>query len=289
MRRSLAPLSALIAAFASIPAPALAGDLDPPTGPLAPTMKDLDAVEPSTPITELPWQIVFPKAYHLADTLIGSSGLDGITIDCPIPGTVEIDFRGFTIESPADAESTIHIPGTNVADITLKRGYLRGGKRMTKADIIASSRTADRMKLRKPILKLERMHLADATLQAIQVLSDTTLIVEDSIITGAGSHAIETDGSRTELRNLRILSVGGDGVHIPANTKEHVLLARQVGIHDTDGDGVNASGSNSRSTIRAHDFSAIGGSALVLEGKELDQTWEEVLRMRRMSGKVLRP
>lgn len=32
-----------------------------------------------------------------------------------------------------------------------------------------------------------------------------------------------------------------------------------------------------------------GGKALVLRGKQLDQTWEEVLHMRRMSGEVLRP
>ena len=32
-----------------------------------------------------------------------------------------------------------------------------------------------------------------------------------------------------------------------------------------------------------------GGSTMLLGGRQLDQTWEEVLHMRRMSGEVLRP
>ncbi len=89
---------AMSLAFAST---ALAGDLNPPPGPVVPTMKSLDEVEPSTPIESLPGSgtaqhvISEPGAYHLTGNMdLSAIGATAIRVD--VPG-VTIDMRGFSI------------------------------------------------------------------------------------------------------------------------------------------------------------------------------------------------
>lgn len=94
--------SVILCIFASASAPlGLAGDLDPPPGPVAPTMKTLDEVEPSTPIDSLPGDsntmhvITEPGAYHLTENLM-SPGTGVSAIDANADG-VTIDLNGFSI------------------------------------------------------------------------------------------------------------------------------------------------------------------------------------------------
>lgn len=80
---------------------AFGGDLNPPPGPVAPTMKTLEEVEPSTPINTLPGNqqavhiITAPGAYHLTGN-ITSQGAGRYAIVSGAPG-VTIDLRGFAI------------------------------------------------------------------------------------------------------------------------------------------------------------------------------------------------
>lgn len=68
---------------------ALAGDLDPPAGPIAPTMKTLQEVEPRIAINasntpgdaEALYVISAPGAYSLAANVAGVAGKHGIKID----------------------------------------------------------------------------------------------------------------------------------------------------------------------------------------------------------------
>ncbi len=79
---------------------ALAGDLTPPPGAVAPTMITLQEAEPSIPISldDLPLFITEPGAYHLTENLLndGSGGefADCIYIDAP---HVFLDLNGFSI------------------------------------------------------------------------------------------------------------------------------------------------------------------------------------------------
>jgi hypothetical protein len=92
----------VLAACLLAAAPAVAGPLDPPAGPIAPTMKTLDQVEPSTPLTALDtpgdadsvFRITAPGAYHLTANLTGEAGKHGIEIAAR---NVTLDLRGFAL------------------------------------------------------------------------------------------------------------------------------------------------------------------------------------------------
>src|SRR4051794_22926117 len=78
------------------------GDLNPPPGPPAPTMKSLDQIEPRTPIdaTHTPGDaantfiISAPGSYYLTGNLTGVSGQTGI---CIASNDVTLDLGGFVL------------------------------------------------------------------------------------------------------------------------------------------------------------------------------------------------
>lgn len=79
----------------------LAGPLDPPPGPVAPTYKTLDQVRPGTPIDSLPFTVTSPGAYYLTANLEYQAAGPAITIDAP---DVTLDLSGFTLSGPGPAE-----------------------------------------------------------------------------------------------------------------------------------------------------------------------------------------
>ena len=75
-----------------------AGNLNPPVGPPAPTMKTLAEVEPRTPIAALPYTITQPGSYYLTRSLTASSGSDSIVIQA---SNVSLDLNGFVLDGGA--------------------------------------------------------------------------------------------------------------------------------------------------------------------------------------------
>lgn len=79
---------------------ALGGDLNPPTGPVAPTMKPLNEVEPRVAVNSLPGDalavhvISAPGSYYLTADVLGAPGKRGIDVRA---SGVTIDLRGFTL------------------------------------------------------------------------------------------------------------------------------------------------------------------------------------------------
>ncbi len=99
------------------------GDLTPPPGPVAPTMKTLEQVEPRTPIDSLPLTISQPGSYYLTGNLTTASF--GIFVDAP---DVTIDMMGFSITgSTPDDFYGIQVTdvGTDNATFTLRNGVIR--------------------------------------------------------------------------------------------------------------------------------------------------------------------
>jgi hypothetical protein len=94
----------LIAAAAQV---ARGGPLDPP-GPVGPSMKTLDEVEPRTPISSLPYTIAQPGSYYLTQSLTGVAGQNGITITA---ADVSLDLRGFTLAGVPGALDGIRLSG----------------------------------------------------------------------------------------------------------------------------------------------------------------------------------
>lgn len=95
-----------------------AGDLSPPAGPPAPTMKTLDEVEARTPISTLPGsasathEITAPGSYYLTADVVGEAGKNGI--EALVGGTVTIDLNGFRVRGVAGSETGIVVGGNAV-------------------------------------------------------------------------------------------------------------------------------------------------------------------------------
>jgi parallel beta-helix repeat protein len=129
---ALLALSTLNSQFSTVFAQ---GNLPPPPGPVAPTMKTLSQVEPrtpigavpSTPIVSLPYAITAPGSYYLTSSLTGVSGSDGITISA---NDVTLDLSGFTLLGVAGSGNGIHVTSgvTNVSagssNLVVRNGVL---------------------------------------------------------------------------------------------------------------------------------------------------------------------
>jgi hypothetical protein len=105
-----------------------AGPLEPPAGPVAPTMKTLSEVEARTPIhqSDLPLSISVDGSYYLAEDLYASQdGVDMITV---LANSVSIDLNGFTIHGTNGltvASDCIQIE-SDVRTFSLTNGVIRG-------------------------------------------------------------------------------------------------------------------------------------------------------------------
>ncbi len=97
-----------------------AGNLTPPAGPVAPTMKSLDQIEPRTPLSQLTapgdadsqFRITQRGSYYLTSDITGVAGKNCIEIASP---GVILDLNGYRLEGVTGSLSgiiTIHDHGT---------------------------------------------------------------------------------------------------------------------------------------------------------------------------------
>jgi hypothetical protein len=119
---------AVLACFGLASPLASAGDLNPPSGPLAPTMKTLQQVEPRMPIdsTNTPgdadstYRIARPGSYYLTANLNGEFGKNGIKIDS---SDVTIDLMGFEVFGVfGSLDAMVSVGGA--AGITIRNGRI---------------------------------------------------------------------------------------------------------------------------------------------------------------------
>ncbi|TWT43883.1 hypothetical protein RAS1_02830 [Phycisphaerae bacterium RAS1] len=113
---------------------ASAGDLLPPAGPIASTMKTLAQVEPRTPISSATtpgdgdslYKITQPGSYYLTGNVQGVAGKMGVEV---VASHVTIDLRGFELVGVAGSLAGIDINNGAVGTlfgITIRNGTLRG-------------------------------------------------------------------------------------------------------------------------------------------------------------------
>lgn len=91
----------------------VAGNLNPPAGPVAPVMLPLDQIEPRTPISALPFTINQCGSYFLTNCLTGVAGAHGISVQAD---DVTIDLNGFTLSGvPGSLDGiNVSVPSPNV-------------------------------------------------------------------------------------------------------------------------------------------------------------------------------
>ncbi len=93
---------AALLAVVALGAPALAGPLNPPAGPVAPSLKTLDQVEPRVPLgtdttpgdADSVFKITASGSYYLTQNLSAQNAKHGIEIAAP---RVTLDLNGFTL------------------------------------------------------------------------------------------------------------------------------------------------------------------------------------------------
>lgn len=122
--------SAVILLLTAFAAPATAGDLNPPGGPVLPTMKTLQEVEPRVPIGPLTtpgdatatFVITQPGSYYLTGNLTGENLKTGIRIDA---ANVSLDLRGFSVIGVLGSQTGIHAIG-GIGELSISNGTVRG-------------------------------------------------------------------------------------------------------------------------------------------------------------------
>jgi hypothetical protein len=135
---------ASVAGIAAVARTAQAGSLNPPAGPVTPTMKPLDQIEPRTPVQSLAgdnsnqYVIGQSGSYYLTGNITGLSGLSGIFVSA---ANVIIDLNGFSLFGVAGSAHAI--VGGNAADgLSIRNGTISGwgGMGLNLANTTAQSR-----------------------------------------------------------------------------------------------------------------------------------------------------
>ncbi len=112
----------------------IAGPLNPPAGPVAPTMKTLAEVEPRIPINpqtcpgvlNSSYGVVVPGSYYLTGDLVGEPGKSVMLVG----DDVTIDLNGFSVIGGPGSLAGIDGKLTDAANVTIHNGAIRscGGR-----------------------------------------------------------------------------------------------------------------------------------------------------------------
>lgn len=111
-------------------ASALAGDLNPPAGPVAPTHKTLTEIEPRTAINlantpgdaDSLFKITQPGSYYLTGNITGVAGKHGVEI---ATSGVSLDLMGFTMTGVAGSLDGVSVTVNNLQNISVVNGSVR--------------------------------------------------------------------------------------------------------------------------------------------------------------------
>jgi len=119
---------ASVAGIAAVARAAQAGSLNPPAGPVAPTMKALDQVEPRVPLQSLTgdansqYVISQSGSYYLTGNITAVNGLNGVFVTAP---HVTIDLNGFALLGIAGSGHAI-VSNTAADGLCVRNGAISG-------------------------------------------------------------------------------------------------------------------------------------------------------------------
>jgi hypothetical protein len=204
--------------------PASGGNPTPP-GPVGPTMKSLDEVEPRIPITatttpgdaDSVHRIASPGSYYLTANLLGEPGKIGIEI---ASSNVSIDLMGFTLQGVEGSLDGIGAPTGLFGSLTVRNGVVRDwggdgvdlrtpylGDGAIIADLHSSSNAGAGVRAGFGSIVRDCTALRNGNL-GFEIL--TSSVVERCAARSNGSSGFEITGGAT-LRSCRSRFNGGDG------------------------------------------------------------------------------
>ncbi len=131
MQRSFGVIALLLTMGAVQSQPIFAGDLNPPAGSVAPTMKSLSDVEPRTAISaattpgdgDSTFRIAVPGSYYLKGNVAGEASKAGIEIAA---SNVSVDLMGFELQGVAGSLQGIRVTVVNTVNVSIRNGAVRG-------------------------------------------------------------------------------------------------------------------------------------------------------------------
>jgi len=204
-----------------------AGDLNPPAGPVGPTMKALDVVEPRTPVSSAPFVITQAGSYYLTGNLAPVAGA-AIEINS---ADVTLDLAGFTIEG---APTQDHAVVVNGARVRVHNGVIRNAQRgAVFVDPGANGAVLEDLRIESvaleaippapavllgPDARAERLHIESAR-EGIIIAGDN-VIIRDCTLADIIEEAIAPDAAlAASLRAARVegcsVRDAGTGISVP--------------------------------------------------------------------------
>ncbi|MCA9306598.1 MAG: right-handed parallel beta-helix repeat-containing protein [Phycisphaerales bacterium] len=217
MERSARRFSLLVCAAACVGVGlvALAGDLNPPAGPVAPTMKSLDEVEPRVAInaTNTPgdsnsvYRISQPGSYYLTGNVTAPAGDSAIEV---ASSDVTVDLNGFALFGEVGSMDGVTVnPGTRQVLIT--NGSI--------SDFDGYGVQSD-----GALTTAEHLRVDGCGLTGILLNGLDANVVRDCIVGNNGTEGIDVSGQRSQI--LRCVAVNNSGYGIaggPAGTISECL------------------------------------------------------------------
>ncbi len=212
----------------ALAAPALAGPLNPPSGPIAPTARFGERIELSQETTPgvlgSVFRILNPGSYFLAEDLTVPAGTTGIRLEA---SDVTIDLNGYTIRGEAGS-----INGIQISSIAENVAILNGTIRDVGGNAISTGSTGADRCLYENITALN--------IGARGFRGDESCIVRNCVIDTAQFQGIELGrGAIVENCVVRNLS-NGDGYIVGPSSRVTACVAEAViggGSVQSDGDG----------------------------------------------------
>ena len=195
---------------------ASAGDIAPPAGPVAPTMKTLVEVEPRTAInaTNTPgdadsvFKITTAGSYYLTGNVVGVASKSCIEVEVAAPGAVTIDLAGFQIAGLGTSLPGVFVAegGGNTTPVTVRNGRIHGGN------------------------------------YAIRSVAATSSVIEDVHVTGStvgilcGSNALVRNCTARDVDSVGAIMVGAnsivEGCITESNTTDGIRTDRSCIVRD---------------------------------------------------------
>ena len=202
-----------------------AGSLEPP-GPLAPTMKPLDQVEPRIPLTQDAYAIPASGSYYLAENISSATtlviGFDDVTLD----------LNGFSIV--ADGSPAVAAISADAAvGLEIKDGAIRGFAHAVELTGLAEAR-------------LTELRIHDQTDTGLRIVSSDVVVQDCQIHFNGGSGVdVLSDGisfGRVEILDNSIRGNMDNGIVVDSA----FLLVEGNRIHGNGGDGITVSMSDAQ-------------------------------------------
>lgn len=243
----------ITASLVSLASIASAGSIQPPAGPIAPTMKTLQQVEPRLPLdqetapgdADALMKITNPGSYYLTANMTASAGRALLEIAA---SDVTVDLNGFRIQGAAGSLDGVFTSGAAV-NVVIRNGSLAsfGG------DGVDASSAKN--------VRLENLRVRSVGGVGLKLGAES--IASECEVSGAGLHGVLL-ANRSELRDSTVSASGSDGVNAPGDSAR----VHHCTVLGNTGDGIEISGTNAAVTdcmVRENQsvgVSLAGGSTL---------------------------